>query len=385
MNTPYQHVIIGSGLIGTVTAIALAKKFPGKIGLIEAKSFSVRQADDPLDTRTLALNAASVQYLCALDLWPQLEADACPIKKIHISEQGAFGSCLLSAEDVEEKYLGQVIEITNLQAVLIAQLREYPNIHLLEHAQVKALEKISDTWTLTLECKGEGQHIQAKHVALADGTHSKLREKLCIPCETFDYHQTAIVAVVRPSLPHNHIAYERFAGTYTLAVLPLTEERVGTVLVLPQKEAEKFLALNDAEYLQALENILGKRLGNFLQIGPRQHYPLQEVVAEKFLLENLVLLGNTAHTLNPMGAQGLNLGLAGVKDYVESLAQENPLNTFEVRQQARCHRLKKFTRQTVRGFSSENFPTRLARRLSLFALQHCDVIKKRFIRRMMGR
>jgi 2-octaprenyl-6-methoxyphenol hydroxylase len=374
MKTSYHYVIVGSGLIGTTAAIALAQKPHSSVAIIDARSLETSGAPSHLDTRTLALNAASIAYLQQLDLWHDLAPLACPIKQVHISERGAFGHCLLSCEEAQQEALGDVIEIKDLQKVLLQALNHYPNIDVFNHTQVNDLRYENQHWIITTSA----QILFAENIILADGTQSQLRDKLGIHCHTFDYQQTAIVAVVECSKPHENIAYERFAGDAILAILPLTQNRIGTVLVTSHKMAEHYLELNDDDYLAYLQKLIGYRLGRLVNIGKKQSYPLRQVIAEQFSLEHLVLLGNTAHTINPIGAQGLNLGLAGVKSYVENPA------AFEAQQRQRCERLIKFTRQTDQIFRSNDYFTQLGRRFALFALEHSHNLKRRFIRQMMG-
>lgn len=379
----YDCVIIGSGLIGITAAIALAKKMPWRIALLDEKiatPITQQQKNVTLDTRTLALNAASVAYFEQLDIWPECEPYACAMKHIHVSEEKSWGSCLLSATDVGYEALGYVIEINLLYTALLKKLSEQTHVQTYQGIRVNHLNKQESIWHIDLAEK----QLTAQTVILADGTESRLRTQLSIACSRFDYQQTAIVAAVQIEQPHQHTAYERFAEKEILAVLPLTQNRMGTVLTVPQSMQDHYLAMTDAEYLKKLQTLFGFRLGAFQALGPRQSYPLQQCIAEQFVDDQLILLGNTAHTMNPLGAQGLNLGLAGIKDLVCCLAGNESLAQFDNRQQARCEKIKKFTHETARIFSSPALLTRLGRQAALFALQHQPTLKNTFMRRMMG-
>jgi len=379
-NTPLI-AIVGGGLVGTTAALALAKKTSWKILLFDAKKHSKPfNANNLLDTRTLALNHASVAYLKSLGLWTLLELKACPIEQVHISEKNNFGSVLLSASEVDAKALGQVVEIKDLQEALQEALSHTSQIECLNGVEVHECTRHNSTWTLHTP---QG-HIKADYLLIADGTHSSLRHLLDIETNTYDYDQTAIVAVIQAQQPHQNIAYERFCQEETLAILPLTHDRIGTVLATSKKKAEKYMQLDEKAYLQKLQTLFGARLGKFNAIGQRQSYPLQRVIADHFVEDHCVILGNAAHTLNPIGAQGLNLGLAGVKDCVETLVKKASLRDFETRHQLRVNTLGKFTHETSLIFGSEAFPTRLARGAALTLLQHCFSLKKRLIRQMMG-
>lgn len=385
--THYDCVIIGSGLIGMTAAIALAQKMPKKcIALLDEKipTTLIKPEAATLDTRTLALNYASVEYFKQCDIWPDIQTNACPIKQVQISEQGQFGRCLLRADVVGYEALGYVIEIHALHEVLLLHLARQPNIHSLHAITVTTLTKQQKCWQLTATHQGKTQHIAADYVILADGSESRLRDQLKIPCHRFDYEQTAIVSVIRPELAHHNTAYERFAQTEILALLPLTENRVGSVLTVTKSMQQDYLSMSNEEYLKKLQALFGFRLGKFQALGPRQSYPLQQCIAEQLVVDQLILLGNTAHTVNPIGAQGLNLGLAGIKDLVQCLTQNQSLIEFATRQQARCAKIKSFTHQAAHIFSSPALLTQMARSTALLALQHHATLKNKLTRQMMG-
>jgi 2-octaprenyl-6-methoxyphenol hydroxylase len=379
-------IIIGSGLIGTLTAIALAQATSWRIALLEARPAMIQAPalGKNLDTRTLALNYASVAYLKKLNLWSKLERDACAIRQVHISNQGNFGSCVLRAQDVGYEALGYVIEINQLQKILMEHVAHYQKINACHEVTVQELKKNKKNWQIALQYQGQLTTMTTPCVILADGSQSKLRDQLNINCQQYHYQQNAIVAVAHCQKAHEGIAYERFSGKRTLAILPLQQQRIGIVLTVPEDELKELIQLSDADYLKKIQSLLGYRLGKLDAIGPRQSYPLQQHMAERFILDNLILLGNTAHAFNPIGAQGLNIGIAGIKDLVATLSSAQSLNDFELRQQARCLRLTSFTRQTVQIFSSDALLTQIGRQAALILLQHDSMLKNQFTRRMMG-
>ena len=75
----YDFLIVGAGLIGTLTALALKqKKF--KVLVIDNKN------DTSIDKRTLAVNANSKDFLKKLGIWKMLKSKPQPIDKIIIKD-----------------------------------------------------------------------------------------------------------------------------------------------------------------------------------------------------------------------------------------------------------------------------------------------------------
>ena len=96
--------------------------------------------------------------------------------------------------------------------------------------------------------------------------------------------------------------------------------RMSVVFTVRSADAQHYLAMDDEQFLSALRSRFGARLGLFTNPGPRQSYPLRRVLAAEQARERVVLMGNTAHTLHPNGAQGFNLCLRDVASLAEHLA-----------------------------------------------------------------
>ena len=106
-----------------------------------------------------------------------------------------------------------------------------------------------------------------------------------------------------------------------MAVLPHKGERCGLVWCLAPEEANEKLALSDDDFLKAARSRFGEELGAFIKVGRRSSYPLVQVIAEHDTASRTIILGNAAHAIHPIGAQGFNLGLRDVAVLAELLAE----------------------------------------------------------------
>ena len=100
----YDFLVIGAGLIGAITALALVKK-KFKVLVIDKKN-SINK-----DNRTLAVNANSVDFLKKLDVWKELKTKPQPINKIVIQDQVA------ATQDID---LGSTFEIVGGSGITTA-------------------------------------------------------------------------------------------------------------------------------------------------------------------------------------------------------------------------------------------------------------------------
>ncbi len=148
-----------------------------------------------------------------------------------------------------------------------------------------------------------------------------MRESLGIETERHDYRQTAVICNVTPEQDHRGRAFECFTPSGPFAVMPHVNGRCGLIWCVESDRAQALLDLTDAEFLQRAQRRFGGHLGAFLKVGKRSSYPLRLVRAQEDIRPRTVILGNAAHAIHPIGAQGFNLGLRDVAVLAEVLAE----------------------------------------------------------------
>jgi 2-octaprenyl-6-methoxyphenol hydroxylase len=320
MSNRCDIAIVGGGLAGASLAIALAP-LGYAIKVIEAVAF--KASDQPsYDDRTLAMSHSSCRILSAIGLWEQLEDDATAIRKIYVSELDRPGCVVLDAAEMDLTEFGHVVEARRFGAIVTAQLEQTENIEFISPARVTEIETGETNTTLHLESENGTEELPARLVVAADGANSFIRTHLQIPTETRDYGQTAVICNITPEQAHAGRAFECLTSTGPFAVLPHTGIRCGLVWCVASDEAQGLLELDDATFLGRAEERFGDHLGAFLKAGKRTAYPLKLVRAKEDVRDRLVILGNAAHAIHPVGAQGFNLALRDVAVLAEILADD---------------------------------------------------------------
>lgn len=328
--------IVGGGLAGASLAIALAP-LGYKVKVIEKVAFKAAQQPS-YDDRTLALSHSSCRILSAMGLWQKLAADATAIRKILVTELDRPGRVVLDPAEMGLTEFGHVIEARRFGVAVIKAMQQAENIEVLCPASVCGFASNDETAILNLETDAGTSTLEARLVVAADGANSFIRNHVHIQTETRDYAQTAVICNITPSIAHAGRAFECLTATGPFAVLPHTGMRCGLVWSVASDMAAELLELDDAEFLVRAQQRFGSELGTFIKAGKRSAYPLKLVRAKEDTRERLVILGNAAHAIHPVGAQGFNLALRDVAVLAEILADshgDDPGNAALLQQYSR--------------------------------------------------
>ncbi len=398
----YDVVIIGAGMVGLSLACMLEKSAPmqpAKILLLESSHLATDKARQPgFDARSTVLSYGTIRQLQRLGLWEKLEHFACPITTIHVSDQGRFGQALISAEAQKVPALGQVLENQPVGRLLNQVLLESEQVESLSPVQVKHIQHEATQASLLCHAEGNEFLIRSSLVVLAEGGRSGLCESLGISRQQKDYKQVGIIANLAFSEPHHNVAYERFTPSGPLAILPLNDfeglHRAALIWTQAAEDYQAVLQLGDEAFLQKLQQEFGHRLGTISKVGERHIFPFMLQQASEQIRHNLVLLGNTAHTLHPVAGQGFNLAFRDALCLAENIAE-----SFRLGQSPGAYaRLEKYVqlvspdqRHTIGFshyltslFSSEQELLGMSRKFGLIGIDLLPALKNILSRQAMG-
>ena len=306
----YDIIIAGGGMIGTSLALALAP-LALRVAVVEPV-LRIAAEQPSFDDRSTALSRSTQRMYEAMGLWPAVAAASTPIKHIHVSDQGRFGFSHIDAEEQKVEALGYVVINRVLGQVLQQTIADIHGLDWLSPASIVGLARKEGAQIVTIEQNGEHRELSCRLLVAADGANSQVRDMLGISAGRIDYKQMAVVGNLLPQKPINNIAYERFTASGPLALLPVADNRAAFVWTLPPEEAGLVLQLPDAEFTSRLRAEFGGRLGEFSKVGRRAAYPLVLSKANGLVGHRGVLVGNSAHGLHPVAAQGFNLGMRDV-------------------------------------------------------------------------
>ncbi len=392
MNTDYDLIISGGGMVGAMLAAALGHA-DLNIALLEGTPLERIQPGVELDCRVSAINRASQRMFASVGAWDGMTAwRVSPFRTMRVWDAAGFGQIHFDSADLGEPLLGWIIENRVIQSALLERAQQRPAVTLLNPVALESAEALAGNgWRVQLT---DGRILTTRLLVGADGAQSKVRQLADIDVRGWDYDQKAIVANVRTAESHQETAWQRFLPTGPLAFLPLSDGRCSIVWVMAPESADELLALNDAEFAEALAAAFDQRLGAIGAVGSRGAFPLRLQHARAYVKPGLALMGDAAHVVHPLAGQGVNLGLLDAATLAEvildALAVGHDFSSIKTLR--RYERRRKGDNLLMLGvmdgfkrlFGNAPPPVRLLRNLGLNLTDASGPLKNLIARRAMG-
>jgi len=310
--TIYDAIVIGGGPVGLSTAIALARA-DIRVALVASRK--------PYpDNRTTALLGGTIDFLQALEVWHRCAPNATALQTMRLVDNTdrlirAPEVCFASHEIGLDAF-GYNIENRVLVAALEARAAEIERIVRIDD---EADSVAIDAEGVTVRSRN-GTLLRGRLVAGADGRQSMCREAAGIGVERRRLHQTALTFNIAHRRPHRNTSTEFHTTQGPCVFVPLQGNRSSVVWVADPAEAARLMALDDEALSLATERMMQSILGR-VSVEPGRHsFPLAIEQPRQFAGQRVVLVGEAAHVLPPIGAQGLNLGLRDAADIADIVA-----------------------------------------------------------------
>ena len=314
-----QHVdiaIVGGGIVGLTLAAAL-KDSELNIAVIDKSPCYQELADKPA-ARVSAINQANIKALQRFDVWPHLQQErANPYTAMYVWDKDSFGDIHFSCDEMGSDTLGVIVENQALVNALAKSVEAQPNVQLV----TAGIERVLAGPNQTMLMLDNDDVLSCRLLVGADGANSFVRKQAGLPITFKDYEHTAIVANIKTDELHNNVARQAFTPTGPLALLPMAEPNVCSIVWSQTPEqASSLMALDDDAFCHALTAASNSVLGTISLETERAAFPLTMRYARQWAKDGVVLVGDAAHTIHPLAGQGANLGMQDALALAESLS-----------------------------------------------------------------
>ncbi|MBS9938725.1 2-octaprenyl-3-methyl-6-methoxy-1,4-benzoquinol hydroxylase [Vibrio alginolyticus] len=388
----YDIAVIGGGMVGAAVAVGFAKQGRSVV-LVEGTKPKVFDAAQAMDIRVSAISHQSVELLGSLGAWSEIKSmRVCPYRRLETWEHPECRTRFHS-DELSLDQLGYIVENRLIQLGLWQVFSQYENLTVMCPERLKAIE-FADVNLVTLE---SGAQFEANWVIGADGANSKVRQLAGIGVTAWDYRQHCMLINVKTELPQQDITWQQFTPSGPRSFLPLCSLSNDDGQVVGQgslvwydspKRIKQLCAMGKPQLREEILRHFPAELGDIevLQFGS---FPLTRRHAQSYSSKNCVLVGDSAHTINPLAGQGVNLGFKDVDVLLSVTEHQEKLEDTLLAKYERARRPDNLLMQTgmdffYKGFSNDLGPLKFVRNAALKLAENSGPIKAQVLKYALG-
>ena len=310
----FDFCINGGGMVGATLALGLAQQ-QFKVAVIEPYLPASFKPEDGPDLRVSAISEASVTLLKALGAWEHIAAMRVkPYTGLSVWDDPAHRTDF-TAHSIDMPQLGFFVENRLLQLGCHKALMQFDNVEIISGQKVEDI-RLTNTANVNLS---NGRTLEAKWLVGADGANSQVRKAAGIGTTGWQYAQQAMGITIRMENAVKPITWQQFTSSGPKAFLPMFDNYASLVWYDTPDELKRIKSLKpsqlESEILKTFPEELTKGKNSFSVID-KAIFPLTRSHANHYVKGCCVLIGDAAHTINPLAGQGVNLGFKDVEAFL---------------------------------------------------------------------
>ncbi|WP_217520705.1 2-octaprenyl-3-methyl-6-methoxy-1,4-benzoquinol hydroxylase [Vibrio metschnikovii] len=380
----FDVVVVGGGMVGAAAALGFAKQ-GRRVALVEGYAPQPFSPEQPMDVRISAISQTSVDLLQSLGAWSAIaEMRLCPYRRLETWEHPECRT-RFSSDSLGLAQLGFMVENRILQLGLWGQFALYPNLTLFCPDQLSHIDFSTELKTITLQ---SGQVLHSQWIIGADGAQSQVRKMAQIGITAWDYRQHCMLINVVTEKPQQDMTWQQFFPSGPRSFLPLTGHQASLVWYDSPQRIKQLENLSLSQLREEILNHFPQELGD-IEVLQHGHFPLTRRHAQCYVKQGCILVGDAAHTINPLAGQGVNLGF---KDVSVLLAVTKDVSVFadthfsQYQCQRRPDNLLMQTGMDVfyKTFSNDKLPLKVMRNALLKGADYTGPIKQQVLRYALG-
>lgn len=383
----YDITIVGGSMVGAALALNLAQS--GFEVLVLESVLPVLKNTKP-DLRVSAISCASVQLLQRINTWPLINAHFCvPYRRLETWEY-PFSLVVFDAASLHLSELGFIVENWRLQQALWQSFDNYDTLTLFCPVSISVMFYNGEYWRIILD---DGRLICSRLLVGADGAYSKVRQQAGITVSGWQYRQSCMLLSAKTEDNQQDTTWQVFTPSGPKAFLPLYDQWVSLVWYDSTVRIRQLQKLSLLALEREVQTTFPKRLGK-VKLQGAASFPLTRCHAHEYIKPGLALIGDAAHTVNPLAGQGVNLGFRDVEALAkvlidarnrgESLGNLAVLKRYQHRRRSDNLLMQAGIDLFYIVFSNNLYSLKLARNLSFMLVQRVEKLKKQVLKYALG-
>jgi 2-octaprenylphenol hydroxylase len=334
----YDIAIIGNGIVGLCATLSIARSNSNlKITIISDKTINKSE-------HVLAINASNIRQLLSIGV-------VIPNYPYSIIEQmkifGDKNSKLNFDHLINSNYYSKILSVQEVIDLIQTEIDNTNNISQI-CGKLHFIENLSTHNNLQINLQDSNKiDITCKIIIGADGSNSLVRKLANIEINSIKYDHIAFTGTFNCETEHHNTAIQYFLPNGgIIAYLPYGYKSVSIVYSCPKTDniMMKYLKNVNEPNIDEINNhiafITKYHCGKMNLVGKLNYYNLQMNLVDKFYNNNIVLIGDAAHTIHPLAGQGINLGLQDVWELTNILKNDFYSNKLN-------EKLKKYNRSRI--------------------------------------
>ena len=303
-----DFIIVGAGIIGMTTALALCRSGK-KVAIIEKnleKSLKIN--------RVYTLSEKTRLFYEEIELWNDIQ-EINNLDGMSIYYRKLEKNNIISFSRKKNTNIGYIAKSKNIILALKSKLEKYKNFSLMDKSIIANMEVLENGLKIKTDKNIE---IEGKYLISCEGSNSKIKQDIKIKNIYDDYKSKALVFNIEHKLSNNNIAFQIFLESGPVAFLPIDNNNFSMVVSVKNKflSDDSFSKDNICSYL---ERISSGSFGKIKLMGEIISFNLMGFDSEKYKLNNILFVGDSAHGIHPLAGMGLNLGVSDIIEIMKTI------------------------------------------------------------------
>jgi 2-polyprenyl-6-methoxyphenol hydroxylase-like FAD-dependent oxidoreductase/protein-S-isoprenylcysteine O-methyltransferase Ste14 len=307
----FDVIVAGGGPVGLLLANDLGAR---GIRVLVAE----KRTAPPASSMAIGITPPSMDILGRLGLVDAFLRRGVRISRAYVAENGhRLGHVDFSGINAQHRYILSLPQIDTV-TLLRRGIRRFDSVQYWQGMEVAAIDQDNLGATVRLRDLGTGMDrvVRTRYVIGADGHRSVVRKLAGIGVRTKTYRPRFLMADFEDDTALGDEAHLFFNAAGSVESFPLPGGKRRWIVMVTHRTVDQ-----PGRYIvHQVRDLAGIDLSRAAR-GPHSAFQPRRMIVDKYRSNRVVLCGDAAHVMSPIGGQGMNTGFADAELLAEVLAR----------------------------------------------------------------